>query len=155
MEDQAVKAEAPQTIEETPAAPKRGRPKGSTTKKAEVVSVNPPKLHAVEAPSPEVAAAEEQRRLWKKYERENRARQQGVSVESLPPDPEEIEENWEQQLEYKRPPAEAFFAGLYHLTGGAVSMPNGKIAKAGTYARLNAEDGRSITERQIGVWVKP
>jgi hypothetical protein len=111
-----------------------------------------PKLHVVAEPTPE----EKQKQWWAAKEREARAKSLGVPVESLFPLPTEVEENW-REVEAQREAADPQYAGLYHLTGGAVCMGPGKkaYAKPGTYVRLNAEDGKHITERQIGVWVKP
>jgi hypothetical protein len=151
-ESNEVAKTEPEVVSEP--APKRGpgRPKGSSKKSTPVIEPER-KLRAVAEPT----AEELQKQWWAAREREARAKQLGVSVEQLAPLPSQIEENWEQESQVHREPADPQYAGLYHLTGGAVCMnaAGNKYARPGTYVRLNAEDGKHVTERQIGVWVKP
>jgi hypothetical protein len=137
----------PENLRSTEPAPKRGP--GRPKKAKEGVE-----LRAVPKPmTPGQRQAE-----WQRLEREARAETLGVSVSSLEP-LEEPKENWRESLPKQSTAANPLFAGLYRLTGGHVCMEIDKAtnkcvtASPGTYVRLSAEDGRSVTARQIGVRV--
>jgi hypothetical protein len=133
MEDKAEKLEVETT--DAPATQKRSRGR-------------PWKLRVVAPATPEQNRQAE----WKTLAREAKAEALGIRVEDLP---EEIElvENWRDKLPKPKAPAHESFAGLYHLNGGNVWMNSGEVAQHGTVVRLNAEDGRHITIRSIGIRV--
>lgn len=144
LAQQAVTAQRTQSAAdvapETASEPKRGPGR-------------PRKLLNAVPPIPPPTIEDKAQSEWERLERVARAKRLGVPVESLVAIAEPVED-WQTDLIEAKAPADPAFAGLYRVLWSSICMPGGGIARPGRNVRLNAEDGRTVTELGIAERVK-